>query len=220
MLRKHKKLTKKELKRDPLVILAAQVYDYIESEWLKIMVTVAVVIVVAVGSVFWAGSREKGAVNAYDQALIALRNNSPEALDLLHRVSSEYGGYPQGEEALVLMGNEYYQRKEYDKAAESFQTYIKKYDNPLNTFSAYNTLGSIQEAAGDFNKAGETYSAFIKEHGQSAFLPTMYLNAGKAFYLAGDKEAAKRLFETLSDKFNDSPQRQEASYYLELLIGD
>lgn len=220
MLRKHKKLTKKELKRDPLVILAAQAYDYIESEWLKIMVTVAVVVVVVAGSIFWAGSREKGAVNAYDRALIALRDNSPEALDLLSRVSSKYGRYPQGEEALVIMGNEYYQRKEYEKAAESFQTYIKKYKNPLNTFTAYNTLGSIQEANGDFQKAGETYSAYIKANGQSAFLPTMYLNAGKAFYLAGNKEAAKPFFETLNDKFDDSPLRQEASYYLELLNSD
>jgi outer membrane protein assembly factor BamD (BamD/ComL family) len=45
----------------------------------------------------------------------------------------------------------------------------------------------------------------------------MYLNAGRAYYMAGDKESALRHFNTIIEKFANSKEKQEAQYYKELL---
>jgi len=45
----------------------------------------------------------------------------------------------------------------------------------------------------------------------------MLLNAGKAYYLAGDKDAARRNFEAITENFQDSREKQEAAFFLEML---
>jgi len=77
MLRKHNRLTKKELKHDPLVLFAAQVVDFIQNEWLKIVSTVAIVLIVIFGTSFFIGSRDRAAINAYDAAINAMNNDAP-----------------------------------------------------------------------------------------------------------------------------------------------
>ena len=61
------------------------------------------------------------------------------------------------------------------------------------------------------------YEQFTKKYSNSVFLSIMYLNAGKAYYIAGDKIAARRNFERIVEDYKDSREKQEASYYLELL---
>ena len=69
MLRKHKKLTKKELKKDPLVIFIAQTLDYLRSEWMKIVGTIAVVVLVITIALLIVNGKKKSTINAYDAAI-------------------------------------------------------------------------------------------------------------------------------------------------------
>ena len=218
MLRKHKRLTKKELKKDPLIIFTAQVVDFLQKEWLKIVSTVIVVILVVTGSFLIVHGKRIGSINAYDAALTALSNDAPEALDLLKTVVNDYGGSREAKDALIYLGNAYFQNQDYDSAKFFFQKYIKEFsDDPIFSFNAYNGLGGIYEEEGEFGKAGEIYEQFASRFEKSVFLPLMYLNAGKSYFHAGDKEAAKRNFLKITENYNDSKENQEAAFYLELL---
>ena len=108
MLRKHKRLTKKELKKDPFVIFMAQAVDYLRKEWLKIGSTILAVVLVISISLIVVKGRRKSAMNAYDAALTAIANDAPEALDLLKRVVEEHGGSKRAGDALIKLGNSYF----------------------------------------------------------------------------------------------------------------
>ena len=218
MLRTHKKLTKKELKKDPLVIFTAQVVDFLRTEWIKIGSIILVVGIVVTLAFIFVGGKRKKAVNAYDTALNALNNDAPEALDLLEKVVEDYDGSRNVPDALIKLGNTYFLQKDYDSSEKFFKRYVDNYSNdPIYAFNAYNGLGGIYEERGEYRKAGEMYEQYISRFNNSAFLPIMYLNAGKVYYHASDKEAARRNFLTILENFKDSREKQEAAFFMELL---
>ena len=70
---------------------------------------------------------------------------------------------------------------------------------------------------GDYHKAGEIYEEFIGHYKNSPFITIMYLNAGKAYYFAGEKNNALRNFNIIISRYGDSEEKKEAIYYTELL---
>ncbi|MFC1528719.1 tetratricopeptide repeat protein [Candidatus Latescibacterota bacterium] len=218
MLRKHKRLTKKELKQDALVIFTAQVVDFMRKEWIKISSTFLVVMLVIILSFFMVQGKKKRTINAFDTAFTALKNDAPEALDLLKSVVEKYGGSKRAGEATIKLGNSYFHVKDYDSAERYFNLYIDEYANDqIYIFNAFNSLGGIFEEKGDYLKAGNIYEKYISEYKNSIFLPIMILNAGKAHFLSGNKDEAKRNFLKITNDYKDSKEKQEATFFMELL---
>lgn len=219
MLRKHKRLTKKELKQDPLVLFAAQAMDFLEREWLKILAVVVTVVVVVGASLLITRGRERNAINAYDAAMNAMSSDAPEADDLLRRVVDDYGGSDVAEEAVIDLANDYYQNGDYDNAATYYQRYINKYgDDAIFLLNAYNGLASSYEEQGKFSDAAGIYEEYISKHKNSGvFIPMMHMKAAKAYLSAGDTVSARDNFEQIASSFGDSPEHQEAAFYLEML---
>lgn len=206
------------MKKDPLVLFTAQAAEYLRGEWIKIASIVGVVVLIVAVAVLFGQGRKKGEMNAYDAAMTAMQNNAPEATDLLKRVVSKYGGSVSASEALIYLGNRYYQQKDLANSEKCYTEYVKKYANdPVNGFNAYNNLGGIYEEKGDFKTAAQTYEKYVEKFSGSVFAPMMYLNAGKAYLNAKDTEAAKRNFQKLSDSNEDSREKQEALAYLEMM---
>ena len=218
MLRSHKKLTKKEMKQDTLIIITAKIVEYIRDEWIKIgSIILGVVIIVSV-SLFIVRGMKKSEINAYDIAMNAFLNNAPESTELLTKYINNHGGSKRASGVLINLGNNYYGKKDYDSAEIYFIKYIKKFsDNPFYGFNAYNCLGGIYEERGKYNEAGELYEEYISKYNNSAFVLMMYLNAGKAYFLAGSKSAAIRNFRKIVDSYGDSREKQEAIFYIEML---
>lgn len=218
MLKKYKRITRKEMKKDPLVQFSAQAAEYLRGEGIKIASIIGVVVLVVVVAVLFGQGRKKGEMNAYDAAMTAMQKNAPEANDLLKRVVSKYGGSVSASEALIYLGNRYYQQKDLANSEKCYTEYVKKYANdPVNGFNAYNNLGGIYEEKGEFKTAAQTYEKYVEKFSDSVFAPMMYLNAGKAYLNAKDKDAAKRNFEKLTETPKDSREKQEALAYMELM---
>jgi TolA-binding protein len=218
MLKKPKRLTKKELKKDPFVLLSAQVVDFFRAEWIKIGSIVLAVVLVSLIAVLIVNGKKKSEINAYDAALTALQNNAPEAPDLLKRIIQNYGGSRSAADALIQLGNRYYIQKDLNNSEKYYKEYIEKYSgDQVYGFNAYNNLGSIYEEKGDFMKAAQTYEQFTQKYKNSVFDPIMYLNAGKAYLQAGDKVSAKKNLSIIAQSFRDSREKEEALYYLESL---
>jgi TolA-binding protein len=217
MLKKHKKLTKKELKKDPLLIFAAEAADYVRSEWVKIASTIGAVCLIVIVSLLLVNMKKRSDTSSYDAALTALQNNAPEANDLLKKVAFKSGG-SHAAEALLQLGNRYYQNKDLENSEKCYTEFIKKYSSdPLYGFTAYFNLAGIFEEKGNFKAAAETYEKYINNFKDSVLSPKMHLSAGRAYLLAGDKESAKKNFLAITETPKDSRDKQEALYYLETL---
>ncbi|MFA6472461.1 MAG: tetratricopeptide repeat protein [Candidatus Latescibacterota bacterium] len=218
MLKKPKRLTKKELKKDPLVLLSAQALDFLRAEWIKVGSIVLAVVVISLIAVLIVNGKKKGEINAHDAAMIALQNNAPEATDLLKKIVNKYGGSRSAADALIQLGNRFYIQKDLNNSEKYYKEYIDKYsEDPVYGFNAFNNLGSIYEEKGDFKKAAGTYEKYIQKYKTSMFNTIMYLNAGKAYIQAGDKESAKKNLTAIVQNFPDSREKEEASFYLESL---
>lgn len=218
MLRKHKKITKKELKKDPLVLFAAKAIDFLKTEWVKIASTILAVVLVIALSLLIVKGKKRGEINAYDAALTALQNNAPETNDLLRKVADKYSGTESAAESIIQLGNRYFQQKDLSNAEKCYTEFIKKYaKEPMIGFNAYNNLGSVFEEKGKFAEAAKTYEQYNDKFKNSVFCSIMCLNAGKAYLLAGDKESARRNFTKITERYRDSSEKQEALYYLATL---
>ena len=221
MLKSHKKLTKKEMKQDSLIIITAKTVEYIRDEWIKIGSIILGVIIIVFVSLFIVRGMEKSQINAYDIAINAFLNNAPESTELLTKYINKHGGSKRAAGILINLGNNYYAQQDYDSAEIYFKKYINKFsDDPLHGFNAYNGLGGIYEEKGKYNEAGELYEEFISRYKNSVFVPMMYLNAGKAYFLSGNKDAAIRNFSKIIDSYGDSREKQEAIFYIEILSED
>lgn len=218
MLRSHKKLTKKEIKKDPLIIFTAQALEFLSNEWIKIVSVVGGVVLIVLVSFLIVKGTDRSTVNAYDKAINAYLNNAPEAMDLLEQFVKKHGRSKIAPGVMIQLGNHYFNQKNYEQAETYYTKYIKKYtSDPVYSFNAYNGLGGIYEEKGDYKKAGQIYEEYITKHKNSPFLPIMYLNAGKAYYFAGDKETASRLFDSIIKNYSNSREKKEAQYFKELL---
>ncbi len=217
MLKKHRRITKKELKKDPLLIFAAEAADFVRVEWVKIASTIGAVVLIATVSLLLVNMKKRGEIQSYDAALAAVQNNAPEATDLLRKVAFDSGG-PNAADALLQLGNRYYQNKDLDNSEKCYTEFIKKYArDPLYGFTAYFNLGGIFEEKGNFKAAAEIYEKYNDKFRNSVFAPKMLLSAGKAYLHAGEKEPAKKNFQIVSENPKDSRDKQEALYYLETL---
>ncbi len=220
MLRTHKKLTRKELKQDQLVIITAQAVEYLRKGWPKIVSTILGVVIVIALSFFIVRGRERSELNTYDAALKALQNGAPEAIDLLSRYADKYQGSERAAESTMRIANYYYANKDYDNAEKYYRLYLKEYTNdPIFGYNAYNGLGGILEEKGEMAEAGKLYEEFIQKYSSTPFVSIMYLNAGKSYLAAGDTSSAKRNFSKIVDDYADSPEKQEALFYMELIDG-
>ncbi len=218
MLRSHKKLTRKELKQDRLVIITAQAVDYLRKSWPKIVSTILGVVIVIALAFFIVRGRERSELNAYDAALKALQNGAPEAIDLLARYTDKYQGSERAAEATMRIANYYYANKDYVNAEKYYRLYLNKYSkDPIFGYNAYNGLGGILEENGKLAEAGKLYEEFIQKYSNTPFVSIMHLNAGKSYLAAGDTSSALRNFSKIVDNHADSPEKQEALFYIELL---
>ncbi|MFC1490730.1 tetratricopeptide repeat protein [Candidatus Latescibacterota bacterium] len=218
MLKKHKRLTKKELKKDPLLIFTAQAVEFLRKEWIKIASTVFSVVFVISVSLFIVKSKSASETKMYDVAINALNSNQPEAIDLLVKFADKYSGSSSAEAVLMKLGNYYFAEKDFESAEKYYLEYTKKYsDNPIYGFNAYCGLGGIYEEQGEYVKAGEIYESFISKYKNSTFISLMRLNAGKAYFTAGKKDLAMDNFNNIINAYGDSEENQEALFYIEMI---
>ena len=218
MLRSHKKLTRKELKQDSLVIFTAQAIDYLRDKWMKIGSTIVGIVVIVAVTLFIAKGKERSEINAFDTAMNAYNNNAPEAMDLLKKFVEGYSGSERAAGAMIQLGNHFFSQKDYDSAEKYYMEYINKFSkDPIYGLNAYNGLGAIYEERGEYGKAGEIYEEFLDNYENSPFEPQMCLNAGKAYFLAGDRDASIRNLNIIIANYSDSKEKQEAIFYKEML---
>lgn len=217
MLKQHKKFTKKELKKDPLLIFAAEASDFIRAHGAKIAAIAGGVILVAAVAVLVSSVNRKNNIAAYDTAYAAAASNAPEAADLIRKVAFKSDG-ERSAEMLLLLGSRYYESGDLANAEKCYARFIKKFGkDQVAAFTAYQNLGGIYEEKGDFKAAAETYLKYTRKFKDSSLESKMLLSAGKAFQRAGDMAAAKEYFQTVADGSGDSRDKQDALACLETI---
>lgn len=157
MLKPKRKITRKELKRDPLLetlYRAQQNWQQHQRRYLRVAIAIVAVVVV----VLFLNQRRQGtdreASARFGQALVYLDVGDREnALLQLETLRDEYGQTRSGQLAQYYLGQIFYEQGEYQTAQTYFKDFTDRKAIPLLTTSALRILADIAVRAGNYDAA-------------------------------------------------------------------
>ena len=223
MLRPKKKITKKELKHDPVVSTyqnALALY-YENQKYIRYAVTALVVLIIA--GVIYVNNRrasnEKAAEELakvvplfdggqYQQAIDGVPENGVMGL---RAIVDNYGG-ESAELAQLYLADCYYSLKNYDEALKNFKDFSGD-DNILES-SALAGAAACYEAKGDHASAARFYEDAVDKAPQSPSASEYMSFAAYNFGLAGNTERAVNLYKRLKKEYANSSYAREADRYI------
>ncbi|MFA5031808.1 MAG: tetratricopeptide repeat protein [bacterium] len=208
MAKDHRKITKKDLKKDKFVeegmMFAKWMYKHKNAAQ---YIIIGAVIVVAVGVYFyWTGqTKNNRAKEAYTTALIEYNKGNIEgALTNFEDISKLYGKTQYGINAGYWLANIYYLEGKYKESQEAYETYIKKGKDELLIQSSQLGIADSYLQTGDNLKAAQKYEEFNSKYPKSLLTPKAISNAIKCYKLLGNTERINTLTTTLNKNFPNS----------------
>lgn len=229
-----KRITRKEIKQpDEFITLSSRAIEFARAHTRELILAVAAVIALAL--LCWALSayfnrREAQASRLLAQAQGLLNPASPavqggqpvpaetkadpeaaaQALDILEDVAENYKRTSAGKVAQILLGQRYYEAGDYDAAADTYETFLKKGNrNPELKALAREGLAYAYEAKGEFAKAAISYeklSRSTRPHVQGWAL----LGMARCYEKLGEIKKAIDAYRTLVAEHPQHPKAGEA----------
>lgn len=227
MLQKKKKLSKKEIKEDKLLVFYKTAVVFFEKHKNKILTYAGVLVVVAAVVYFYINqkseSNEKAGLELsrimplYDQGayLEAIEGKQGTNIIGLKRIVEEYSGSENGETAKIYLANSYAFLGNYDEAFN----YYEDYSGTIDYFEAASLAGQAGYYAvkEDYKKAANLFLQASKMSQVNSQNPDYLLNAGIYYLKAGDKEEAKILFSRIKEDYTTSLAYREVDKYLSMI---
>jgi len=215
-LQARKRISHKEIKKDKLVTGYFEARNWLDKAENKKKVYIVVGIVLAVSAAIFLYISNQNAKNEEAEtklsAVIALyeQGKYPEAINGdpaagimgLAQIVNDYGSTNSGETAKLYLGNCYFNIKDNDNALKQFEDYSGS--NDIIKASCLSGIGAVYEAKGDLKKAAEYFLKSTEVNKNIVINQENLFYAIRAYTNAGDKENAKKVFETLKEKYPKS----------------
>lgn len=227
MLQKKKKLSKKEIKEDKLLVFYKNAVVFFEENKNKVLTYAGVLVAVAAIVYFYVNqkseSNEKAGLELsrimplYDQGayLEAIEGRQGTNIIGLKKLVEDYSGSENGETAKIYLANSYAFLGNYDEAFK----YYEDYGGSIDYFEAASLAGQAGYYAvkEDYEKAANLYLKASKISQINSQNPDYLLNAGIYYLKTGEKEEAKILFNRIKDDYTTSLAYREVDKYLSMI---
>ena len=140
----------------------------------------------------------------------ALEGDDAECIGF-QAIAEEYGWYQQGKLAALYAGICYYEKKDYESAAQ----YLKKFSaDDLNIEpAARQLLGDAYVELGEYGKAAKAFESAAKT-GNDIIAPMSLKKAGLVYLHEGQNAKAKKAFERIKNDFPASQEAQDIDKYI------
>ena len=143
----------------------------------------------------------------YDKAL---KGDDAECIGF-EAIADEYSHYQEGELAALYAGICYYEKGEYEAAAE----YLGKFDaDDLNIDpAAHQLLGDAYVELGEYGKAAKAFEA-AAESGNDIIAPMSLKKAGIVYMHEGQNAKALKAFKAIKGNYPQSSEAQDIDKYI------
>lgn len=140
----------------------------------------------------------------------ALEGDDAECIGF-QAIAEEYGWYQQGKLAALYAGICYYEKKDYESAAQ----YLKKFSaDDLNIEpAARQLLGDAYVELGEYGKAAKAFESAAKT-GNDIIAPMSLKKTGLVYLHEGQNAKAKKAFERIKNEFPASQEAQDIDKYI------
>ena len=224
MLKPRKKITKRQIKEDPLVTTYFKSIDFVKEHSQKITAGLIVVLAIIVLIVLLMRSKRTAELNASEQLskanLELSQNRSQEAIDILLNLIDNYSGTKSAATGVYLLAKAYYEKGEYDKSLLHFGKYLDDYgDDKILASAAFSGTASCYEQLGKYLDAAKNYEKGAKKYPDHFNAAQQLFDAGRCFILANQKIQAKQCYQLIVDKYSENSLKNDAELYLAKLSG-
>ncbi|KPJ59628.1 MAG: hypothetical protein AMJ46_10460 [Latescibacteria bacterium DG_63] len=162
------KITRKQMKRDPLVTLSLKAADFAKRNARTLTIIGVVAIVSAIVVVMMARDRAKAEAEA--QVILAQANkelwrgNASEAASYYGELLDRYAGTKSGKQGLLFRGDALLETGDYDGAITDYEKFLarEKKDKMLRN-SARRGIATALEDKGEFAKAGQVHESLARD---------------------------------------------------------
>jgi tetratricopeptide (TPR) repeat protein len=202
-----KRLTRQELKEDPLVTGAFRARQYVAENREKFLWGAAfLALLVLAGFWFLKNQKEKNAQaeTILTRANLALQSGQlPLALQDLRLLVEKHSGTKAGKEAFYYLANAYFQIADYEQAEHYYGEFLKRSGKlPVITASAHAGLATCLEFKGKNKEAAEQFDRAVKMADENSQTPDYLVGAIRAHAAIGDSVRAREYFARLKKDFS------------------
>jgi tetratricopeptide (TPR) repeat protein len=217
-----KRLTKQEIREDPLVTWALKAETAARVYW-KPFAIGAGVIVLALVVVMVTRSARRGAESTAAEELAQAQmqlwtegeGNAHRAVELADRLIAESPGTRSGKIANLVRADALLQQNDSEGALASYRTYLAKdTGDPVLRRSAERGVAVTLENTGKFAEAAAAYLKLAETETRPAVLVPDLMSAARCREQAGDWAGAKELYERVLAKYAAETQAADAKLRL------
>ena len=216
MLKARKKIVRKEIKQDKLVTTFFETKDWFNKQEnrRKVLISVGIVAVLVIAVIYYMNYKKKmnneveeklmSAVSLYEQGMFQQSMDGVDSLRIegFKTIVSNYGSTENGNIAKYYLANCLYYQKDYDNSLKYYDDYSGSIDYLKAACLA--GKGAVYEAKGDLKNAAEFYEKATKVNKNLIANDEYTFFALRCYSHSGDKENAKRLFNSLKDDYPKS----------------
>jgi TolA-binding protein len=207
------------MKEDAFVTFAFQASDFIKKHSGKMIAGVALIIIVGAAFAYFTSSRKASDEQASRQLLAGMlqqrRQSYEGAAAAYEDVIARFSGTPSGKLALLYLGHARYELKEYDAAAESYESYLRREKGDKLTMShAKRGLAACFANTERYEEAAELYEETARALDEGGAVPEDLMAAARCWKLAGNTDKAMGIFQEIVDTHPDFREIEQAKVFL------
>jgi TolA-binding protein len=218
------RITKRALKTDRFVESTMEFVSAARHHAARLAFIVIAFLAVVVIVSYFINSRRRSAVEAEQYLTSAtasyMNGDFETARDALEDVQARFWGTRASSEALFLLGNTYYALKDYEKATQSFEQFLRsRTDWTLLKASAQLGIGNCLEQKGQLLQAAEQYQKVANDYPASPLAPEALLSAARCYQAMGQALASKPFYERLKKEYPNASEVATADVQLKVISG-
>lgn len=220
MLTPRKKMTRKELHKDPLLQKVATISDYAQEHQKRI--TYVLVGIVIAAAVAWMYIDKRNDDNAESLNKLAAperifqSGDYREAIKRLEKYCAEYDGSIGGGIGTYYLAVSYLQTDQFDFALENFQKYVDDYaDNEVFTASSMAGMASCYEALNKYDEACRQYERVISKFPGFFLRPTYMMSLSRCYRLTNQPDQAREWLDKIVKEYPETNHARDAKIALE-----
>lgn len=219
MLRARKRISKKELKHDPMLEFIFKVEMFVRNRSRELGYGAIGVVALLIVGIMMMNSKSEAEVDAAAAVGIAqfkfMLGDFQDAIVRLEDALRKYPGTEAATQGLFYLGSANYQAENKDDAEKYFREFLDEgSDDALLVASAYAGIAAVREDNQDYTAAAEYYKKAVTK-AESQFQVEMYtISAVRNFHKSGSKEIA---LELIADMLDDDKVSFEAKNNAEFL---
>ena len=218
-----KRLTRREIKRDPLLEWTSRTFEYLENNMWSIIGGVAAVVVLVVGGYVYSGWQERsetvGMARLAELTTLVKAKKGDEIILKADQIAASYGGIVE-DRAKLAKADEYRGRGDFDLAMPIYKDVMGSTgDDEVHGYRATVGYADCLASQKKFAKAGDLLAKWARGNAKNGLAPHALMTAAINFELAGKYAPAKKALDTILKDYTKSQMVSPARARVRMIEG-